>query len=81
MYVGSIHEGFPYAEAMNKNGMYAFVLQYRVTLGGSSAMEDMAEGLDFILSNSKALNVDPKGYALMGSSAGAHGRVARKHRP
>ena len=71
MYVGSIHEGFPYAEAMNKNGMNAFVLQYRVTRGGSSAMEDMAEGLDFILSNSKALNVDPKGYALMGSSAGA----------
>lgn len=71
VYVGSIHEGFPYAEAMNKNGMNAFVLQYRVTRGGSSAMEDMAEGLDFILSNTKALNVDPKGYALMGSSAGA----------
>lgn len=71
VYVGSIHEGFPYAEAMNRNGMNAFVLQYRVSGGARSAMEDMAEALVYIRKNAEALGVDPSGYAVMGSSAGA----------
>lgn len=71
VYVGSIHEGFPYAEAMNRNGLNAFVLQYRVSGGGRTAMMDMAEGLYHILTHAKELGVSETKYALMESSAGA----------
>lgn len=71
VYVGSIHEGFPYAEAMNRNGLNAFVLQYRVSGGGRTAMMDMAEGLYYILTHAKELGVSETKYVLMGSSAGA----------
>lgn len=70
-YVGSIHEGFPYAEAMNRHGFNAFVLQYRISGWGQSAMSDMAEGLHYILTHADDLGVNPSVYALMGSSAGA----------
>lgn len=65
VYVGSIHEGFPYAEAMNRNGLNAFVLQYRVSGGGRTAMMDMAEGLYHILTHAKELGVSKTKYALM----------------
>ncbi len=71
VYVGSIHEGFPYAEVMSRCGLNAFVLQYRVTAGGSSAIEDMADGLAHILSHAADYGVSDRHYALMGSSAGA----------
>lgn len=70
-YVGSIHEGFPYAEAMNRHGFNAFVLQYRISGWGQSAISDMAEGLHYILTHADDLGVSPLVYALMGSSAGA----------
>lgn len=66
-YVGSIHEGFPYAEAFAAEGMNAFVLQYR-TGSGRWACEDLA---DAILRVRTMADVDPDGYALAGSSAGA----------
>lgn len=67
VYVVSIHEGLPYAEAMNRNGLNAFVLQYRVSGGGRTAIE----GLYHILTHAKELGVSKTKYALMGSSAGA----------
>ena len=66
-YVGSIHEGFPYAEAFVAEGMNAFVLQYR-TGSGRWTCEDLA---DAILHVRAMADVDPDGYALAGSSAGA----------
>ena len=71
VYVGSIHEGFPYAEAMNRHGFNAFVLQYRTSGGSRTAMIDMAEGLDYILRHADELGVSARCFALMGSSAGA----------
>jgi acetyl esterase/lipase len=70
-YVGSVHEGFPYAEAMSAKGYNAFVLKYRAGHGGTVATEDLAAALSYIFRNEAALGVSTKGYSLWGSSAGA----------
>lgn len=46
-YVGSFHEGFPYAAEISRKGYNAFVLKYR-TGGGQYAVEDLAAALKFI---------------------------------
>lgn len=72
-YVGSLHEGFPVAEAINKASFNAFVLQYRI---GSQqiACEDIARAILWILRNAAKLQVAPQGYSIWGGSAG--GRMA-----
>ena len=72
-YVGSLHEGFPYALELSKKGYNVFVLRYRV---GSElrATEDLAAALSYIFENADMLGVSTKDYSLWGSSAGA--RVA-----
>lgn len=70
-YVGSVHEGFPYAVEINRLGYNVFVLKYRVGQGGRVATEDLAAGLSFVFKNSNALDVATDGYSLWGSSAGA----------
>jgi acetyl esterase/lipase len=70
-YVGSLHEGFPYAEAISKQGYNAFVLRYRTGSGGGVATEDMAAALSTIMRNADCLGVSRMGYSLWGSSAGA----------
>ena len=69
-YVGSVHEGFPHAIALSREGYNAFVLQYRV---GSEriATEDLAAALSYIFENAATLEVSTKDYSLWGSSAGA----------
>lgn len=69
-YVGSIHEGFPYAIELNKKGYNAFVLQYR-TGNGYEAVEDLAAALSFIFDNAETLHINRANYSLWGSSAGA----------
>src|SRR5699024_7348269 len=59
--------------------------------GGRLAAEDLAVAIDFAFANAHELDVDPTGYALWGSSAGArmaavlgsHGTIAfgQGHRP
>jgi len=70
-YVGSLHEGFPYAQAIRRAGLNSFVLRYRPGQGGRVATEDMAAALSWIVRNAEALDVSPENYALWGSSAGA----------
>lgn len=70
-YVGSLHEGFPYAVDINRLGYNAFVVKYRAGLGGGAATEDMAAAISFILRNADALGVAKGGYSVWGSSAGA----------
>jgi acetyl esterase/lipase len=70
-YVASVHEGFPYAVALSRQGYNAFVLRYRVGSGGSRATEDMAAAVSYIFANAAALEVATSGYSLWGSSAGA----------
>ena len=68
-YVGSVHEGFPYAMKIADHGYHAFVLRYR--LGNRKASEDMAAAIDFIEEHADELGVDKQYYSLWGSSAGA----------
>ena len=70
-YVGSVHEGFPYAADISSKGYNAFVLKYRVGQGGTLATEDLAAALSYIFENADALGVGAQGYSLWGSSAGA----------
>ena len=70
-YVGSLHEGFPYAVEISNRGYNAFVLKYRVGRGGSVATEDLAAALSFIIRNAGVLGVATTEYSLWGSSAGA----------
>ena len=70
-YVGSLHEGFPYAAEIARSGYNAFVLKYRVGPGGSKATADLAVALTYIFKHAEALGVGTHGYSLWGSSAGA----------
>ncbi len=70
VYVGSLHEGFPPAQALSGKGYNAFVLQYR-TGGSEAACEDMAAALSFIFRNAEELGVSARDYSLWGGSAGA----------
>lgn len=70
-YVASVHEGFPYAETISREGYNAFVLKYRVGSGGGPAIQDLAAAVSYIFANAAALDVDTGGYSLWGSSAGA----------
>jgi acetyl esterase/lipase len=70
-YVASVHEGFPYAVAISRQGYNAFVLRYRAGAGGAVATRDLAAAVSFVFRNAKALGVGTQGYSLWGSSAGA----------
>jgi acetyl esterase/lipase len=70
-YVGSIHEGFPYAMAIGRRGYNASVLKYRVGQGARPATEDLAAAISFIIGNAAELGVGADDYSLWGSSAGA----------
>ena len=70
-YVGSIHEGFPYAQEITAKGMNAFVLVYRTGQGGQIATQDLARAIDYVMENATSLSVSTKDYSLWGSSAGA----------
>jgi acetyl esterase/lipase len=70
-YVGSVHEGFPYAAAISRRGYNAFVLKYRVGAGGGPATRDLAAALSYVIRHAKSLDVGVNGYSLWGSSAGA----------
>lgn len=70
-YVGSVHEGFPYAQAISALGYNAFVLRYRTGFGGGVATEDLAAAISHVVRNAETLGVGTTGYSLWGSSAGA----------
>jgi acetyl esterase/lipase len=70
-YVGSVHEGFPYAQEISKAGYHAFVLKYRVGQGGGVANEDMAAAVTYVMRNAERLGVSREHYSVWGSSAGA----------
>jgi acetyl esterase/lipase len=70
-YVGSVHEGFPYALEISRHGYNAFVLRYRVGQGGRIATDDMAAAIAYLFRNAERLGIGTAHYSLWGSSAGA----------
>jgi acetyl esterase/lipase len=70
-YVGSVHEGFPYAAEISKEGYNAFVLRYRAGQGAAIATQDLAAAISYIFRNAERLGVSTENYSLWGSSAGA----------
>ena len=50
MYVGTVHEGIPYAVDISNQGYNAFVLKYRANGNSAVATQDLAAALSFILS-------------------------------
>ena len=70
-YVASVHEGFPYAAAISKQGYNAFVLRYRAGVGGAVATQDLAAAISYIFRNAERLGVRTDDYSVWGSSAGA----------
>ena len=70
-YVGSVHEGFPYAVEISNREYNAFVLRYRAGYGGTVATEDLAAAVSYVFRNAETLGVGTNNYSLWGSSAGA----------
>ena len=70
-YVGSVHEGFPFAVEISEHGLNAFVLKYRAGQGGRIPTADLAAALTYIFRHAAELGVSTADYALWGSSAGA----------
>jgi acetyl esterase/lipase len=69
-YIGSLHEGFPLAQEISKQGLNAFVIRYRIG-GEQRATEDLAAAIGSIFENAETLEVSTKDYSLWGGSAGA----------
>lgn len=69
-YVGALHESFPHALALSRQGYNAFALIYR-TGGAEVACEDLAAALGFIFDHAGELGVSTENYSLWGGSAGA----------
>ena len=68
-YVGAMHDSFPHALELSKQGYNAFALIYRP--GAQTACEDLARAISFIFEHAEELEVDTDCYSLWGGSAGA----------
>jgi acetyl esterase/lipase len=65
-------EGTEIAEWLNKQGISAFILKYRVPKNRDAAFCDAQRAMGVIRAKASAFNVDPKHLGIMGFSAGAH---------
>lgn len=69
VYVGAMHDSFPHALEISKQGLNAFALIYRPDWTPSD--EDLARALTYIYDHADELGVARDGYSLWGGSAGA----------
>ncbi len=67
-FVGAMHDSFPHALELSKQGYNAFALIYRPD--AQAACEDLARAISFIFSHGEELEVDSDCYSLWGGSAG-----------
>lgn len=66
-YVGAMHDSFPHALELSRDGYNAFALIYRP----ADPYEDLAQAITYIYDHAEELQVDPQNYSLWGGSAGA----------
>ncbi len=69
------HEGAGYARFLNKHGVTAFVLKYRLASGGYQhpfILADAARAVRLVRYNAAQWGLDPDRIGIMGSSAGGH---------
>ncbi len=67
------HEGEPVARLMNRNGMHAAVLRYRIKPNQHPKMiHDAQRSMRLIRRHADAWRVDPDAVAVLGFSAGGH---------
>jgi len=64
------YEGTWIAQALNKNGIAAFVLAYRVPNNHNGALMDAQRAIKYLRANAKKFNINPDKIAIMGFSAG-----------
>lgn len=69
MYVAAMHDSFPQALELAKNGYNAFALIYRS--GADTACEDLARAIAYLHEHAQELQIDMTDYSLWGGSAGA----------
>lgn len=66
-------EGYLMAQWLAKNGVAAFVLEYRLPNGHREVpLEDVVEAIRIVRKKAKKYNVDPTKVGVMGFSAGGH---------
>ncbi|MGI5913424.1 MAG: alpha/beta hydrolase-fold protein [Bacteroidales bacterium] len=68
-YVGAMHDSFPHALELSKQGYNAFALIYRPSR--QMAMDDLARAITYIHDHASELGVQADSYSLWGGSAGA----------
>ncbi|MDR2834150.1 MAG: alpha/beta hydrolase fold domain-containing protein [Streptococcaceae bacterium] len=69
-YCGSIHESYPLAIELAKQGFNVFTIEYRVG-SARKACEDLARGLSFIFRHADEFELTTDNYSIWGGSAGA----------
>ena len=72
--VSSFVEGVPIARMLNKKGISAFILYYRVKKKAKypAPQDDLARAVREIMEKQEEYNIDFDGYSIWGASAGAH---------
>ena len=65
-------EGTEIAEFLNKQGISAFVLKYRVPQQKTGALQDAQRAIRYVRYNAAKFGVNPNKIAIMGFSAGAN---------
>ena len=75
-------EGFLMAQWLAKNGIAAFVLEYRLPNGHKEVpLEDAVEAIRVVRKKAKRYNIDPAKVGIMGFSAGGHLAASASNMP
>ena len=75
-------EGYLMAQWLAKNGIAAFVLEYRLPNGHREVpLEDVVEAIRVVRKKAKKFNIDPAKVGVMGFSAGGHLAASASNKP
>ena len=75
-------EGYLMAQWLAKNGIAAFVLEYRLPNGHREVpLEDAVEAIRIVRKRAKRFNIDPAKVGIMGFSAGGHLAASASNKP